>query len=232
MRVLAVLLVGVLILGACSAETPTISPPTATPTSARPATPTPSPSAPTPSASPRAFPTTSGVELAPGRFSSSPPFDFAFTFEIPEPGWFSAHIHGEFFDVMRFEGTDQRSPVRWVAWAHPETIHGDSDARAAELTPQEAADLMATQLAVDAEASSAFTFAGLQGVQLEFHTEITQVPLFGGPDGDFQLDNSQDARIGIVKIDHEMLLVMCLAPPGQLEGGCTDAQPILDSVEL
>ena len=222
MRLLTVLLVGVLFLGACSAVAPTI----------RPATATPSPSPPAPTPSPRPFPTTSGMELEPGRYSSSPPFDFAFTFEIPAPGWSSAHIHGEFFDVMRFEGTDQRSPVRWVAWAHPETIHGDRDAPAAELSPQEAADFMATQLAVDAGRTSAFTLAGLEGVRLDFHTDITQVPLFGGPDGDFQLDNSQDARIGIVRIDEEMLLAMCLAPPGQLEAGCTEAQSILDSVEL
>jgi len=133
---------------------------------------------------------------------------------------------------MRFEGPGQRSPVRWVAWAHPETIHGDRDARAADMTPQEAADLMASQLAVEAESSRPFTFAGLDGVQLDLHTEITQVPLFGGPDGDFQLDNSQDARIGIVKLDGQLLLVMCLAPPGELEAGCADARPILDSVEL
>ena len=232
MRVLAVFVVGVVCLGACSAVAPTISPLTATPTPARQAIATPARSAPALTPSARAFPTTSEVELEPGRYSSSPPFEFAFTFEIPAPGWFSAHIHTEFFDVMRFEGTDQRSPVRWVAWAHPETIHGDRDAPAAELTPQEAADLMATQIAVDAGTSSAFAFAGLEGVRLDFHTEVSQVPLFGGPDGDFQLDNSQDARIGIVKIDQEMLLVMCLAPPGQLGAGCSDAQPILDSVEL
>jgi hypothetical protein len=230
MRAGAVLVVGLQLIVGCSSVAPTISPATATLAAATNAPTTPGTPAPTPS--PLAFPTTSEVELMPGRYSSSPPFDIEFTFEIPGPGWFSAHIHGEFFDVMRFEGTDQRSPIRWIAWAHPETIHGDREAPAADLTPQEAATQMAMQIAVEAGTSSRFTFAGLDGVQMDYHTEIRQVPLFGGPDGDFQLDNSQDARIGIVKIDEEMLLIMCLAPPGQLEAGCADAQPILDSVEL
>ena len=190
----------------------------------------PSPPAATPSDTLLPFPAMSEVELVPGRYDSSPPFDYDFTFAIPEPGWHTAHIHGEFFDVMRFDGPDPRNPTHWVAWAHPTTIHGDSDEPASELTPRGAADLMSTQLAVDAGPISAFTFGGLSGVQLDLHTEIQRVPLFGGPDGDFQLDSSHDLRAGIVERDGDLLLVLCLAAAQELDTACARAQPILDSV--
>jgi hypothetical protein len=232
-RAFAFLALATCVVAACSPGTvPTPSGTPAQTAVAPPSEPTSPPMSPSAEPTARAFPTTSEVELAPGRYDSSPPFDFSFTFAIPEPGWNSAHIHGEFFDVMRFDGPEPRIPTRWIAWAHPETIHGDGDRPATELTPHEAAGLMSTVRGVDAGSATSFTFAGLDGVQLDFHTDIEEVPLFGGAEGDFQLDSSQNLRMGIVKIDGEMLLAMCLAPPAEFEIACDQQQPILDSAEF
>jgi hypothetical protein len=102
----------------------------------------PSGSAPSPpAASPAAsgvltIPSTLGIALQPGRYSSSPPFDRAFTFRVAEAGWETGHLNGEFFDIIRFDGRPWAGlPARSLAWAAPTTIHGPSDVAASGLTP-------------------------------------------------------------------------------------------------
>src|SRR5688572_22557804 len=112
-----------------------------TPTQTAPPTPTASP---TPTESPESipeptvlsFPSAGEQDLTRGLYDSSPPFAVEFTFLIPDEGWSSAHIHDEFFDVMRLDGPEPNIPTRWVAWGYPETINGpDGTQPASELTP-------------------------------------------------------------------------------------------------
>ena len=90
---------------------------------------TPSPSA------PAAFPATTGEVLVPGRYDSQPPFNIPFTFEAPAGGWESMHLHGEFFDIGRFEGEErQTAPARWIAFGDPENVRGTEDVPDSDLT--------------------------------------------------------------------------------------------------
>jgi hypothetical protein len=190
----------------------------------------------TPSPSPRptvlAFPSQGELAMAPGRYDSSPPFVIEFTFRLPDEGWHSAHLHGEFFDVMRFDGPDPRVPTRWIAWAHPDTIHGATSEPAEGLSPHEAATVISTRPGLDAGPVAPFDFAGLEGVQLDLHADAPNTHIFGGSDGNFGLEPGQDARLGIVAPEGDLLLVLCLAAPAELDAACAEVQPILESVEL
>ena len=195
----------------------------------------PTPSAPptAPSASPLAFPRTTGEVLAAGRYASTPPFDIPFTFEVPADGWESMHLHGEFFDIGRFATAErQTAPVRWIAFGRPGFISGDEDVPAAELTPEEAAALLAARDDLTASEVVPSAFAGLDGVRLDLHAPAPNTPIFGGPDGAFNLEPSIDVRLGIVPLDDDLLLVFVGAPPGELDAAWDEAQPILESVDL
>jgi hypothetical protein len=209
---------------------------TANPTPGSPASsvrPTPSP-LPTPSSTPAptilAFPTVSDVDLEPVRYNSSPPFDLSFTFEIPEDGWHSAHIHHDFFDVMRFDGPDPIAPTSWVAWALPEHFIGTTTEAATDLTPAEAAELMAGKPGVVASDTSPYTILGHEGVVLDLSAAAPNTHIFGGPDGDFGLDPAYDMRFGIVDNDLGLLLVICLVPEDPHAAGCGNSQSIIDSI--
>ena len=179
------------------------------------------------------FPIVSDIELEPGRYSSSPPFDLAFTFEVPaDEGWHSAHLHGEFLDIIRFDDTGSRVPHRWLAWAHPTTIHGASSAPAAGLDAAQMLDRLASNTDLEATSQAPFRFAGLEGVQIDVTPLIASVELFGGPAGDFVLQSDHVARVSAVTVGDEPLLVMLMAPPGELNAAWTETAPILDSVEL
>jgi hypothetical protein len=227
--VAAAALAGTLLSGCAATTNPTPGSPTASPVLV-----TPSPvatDAPTPKPTILAFPTVSEVDLAPGRYDSSPPFDLAFSFEIPEDGWHSAHIHGEFFDVMRFDGADPRAPTSWVAWALPQTIIGTTSQAAVDLTPEEAAELMSTKEGVTASETAPFTFLGEDGVQLDLSASAPVTHIFGGPEGNFGLDPIYPMRIGIVDNDPGLLLVLCLVPEDGEPTGCGDSQSIIDTAE-
>ena len=177
------------------------------------------------------FPSHSEVALQPGRYTSSPPFDIPFTFAIPNSGWESAHLHGEFFDVVRLDGPNPGQPTRWVAWAHPDTIHGAAPVAATGLEPQEAAATVAANSDLVATETNLFEFAGVSGVQLDVHA-AQPAPLFGGPAGNFVLVPSHHARLGFVRVGTELVAVMCLASADELDAACAEVQPILDSVQL
>ena len=145
----------------------------------------------------------------------------------------SAHVHDDFFDVIRLDGPDPVVPTRWVAFGFPLNIHGpDGSQPAASLTPGEAIDLMSDVANIDASAASPFTFAGRDGVRADLRTDTPMTQIFGGEDGDLALDPTFDVRIGAVEHEPGLLLVMCFGSPGELDAACADSQPIIDSVEL
>jgi hypothetical protein len=232
MQLRTMLVAAILVVGCGQSVTATNTPsttPTVAPTNAPTIAPTISPEA-TPG-NVLVFPTASEQELAPGRYSSSPPFDIPFTFEVQAEGWESAHLHGEFFDIMQLPAGSTQ-PSRWIAWAHPLTIHGPDDAAAIELSPAEAAELLAARADVDATDSAPFQFAGHEGVRLDLTTDDQGVQIFGGEDGDFGLDPAYDLRLGLVSLDDDLMLVLVLAPTGELEDAWMEAQPVLDSATL
>lgn len=224
--------VAIAIAVGCASEPP----PSPSPTLAPARTPTSAPGAtvaPTPRPTPLAFPEVSGVALAPGVYDGSPPFAIDFTFEIPDEGWSSAHIHDEFLDVMRLDGPEPNIPTRWVAWAYPDTVGGpNGDRPAAGLTPAEAIEGMSDVPNVEASDPMPFSVSGLEGVQVDLHTDVAMTQIFGGEAGDLALEPAFDVRLGAVELDSGLFLVMCFGPDGDLEAGCADAQPIIDSVEI
>ena len=187
----------------------------------------------TPPASPLAFPTTTGEVLAAGRYGSSPPFDVPFTFAVQADGWESMHHHGEFFDIGRFATAErQTAPVRWIAFGHPGHIRGNEDVPAESLTPEAAATLLSARDDLTASEAVPFSVAGRDGVRLDLHAPEPNTPIFGGPDGAFNLEPSIDIRLGIVPLDNDLLLVFVGAPPDELDAAWDEAAPILESVDL
>jgi hypothetical protein len=187
---------------------------------------------PSPAPSALAFPRTTG-EVVAGRYASDPPFDIPFTFDVPADGWESMHLHGEFIDIGRFATAErQTAPVRWIAFGHPGHIRGDEDVPAAGLTPEAAATLLAARDDLTASEVEPFTIAGRDGVRLDLHAPEPDTPIFGGPDGAFNLEPSIDIRLGIVPLDNDLLLVFVGAPPDELDAAWTEAGPILESVDL
>jgi len=196
------------------------------------AMPAPTTQSPSPAPSALPFPRTTG-EVVAGRYASDPPFDVPFRFEVPADGWESMHLHAEFFDIGRFATEErQTAPIRWIAFGHPGYIRGDEDVPAAGLTPEAAATLLSARDDLTASEAVPFTFAGRDGVRLDLHAPEANTPIFGGPDGAFNLEPSIDIRLGIVPLDAELLLVFVGAPPGELDAAWDEALPILESVDL
>jgi hypothetical protein len=206
--------------------------PALTPTAAPPATPAPT-AVPTPAESINAFPPTQ-QELDLGRYDSSPPFDVEFTFEIPAAGWNTAHMHHDFFDVMRFDGPDPVSPTAWVAWGVPVNVIGTEERPATDLDPSEAAELMSSKPGVTALEPVPFSFLGREGVQVDLRADRPNTYIFGNGsttgDGNFGLDPTYPMRIGIVENDPGLLFVLCISPDDQSDSGCGgEQQEIIDS---
>ena len=198
-----------------------------------PATPatTPTPSA--PPAPPLAFPTSQGHVLEPGRYDSQPPFNIPFTFEAPAGGWESMHVHGEFFDLGRFEGEErQTAPARWIAFGDPEHVRGSEDVPDTDLTPAEAAALLAERTDLTAGEPVPFSLDGREGVRLDLHAAEPNTRIFGGAEGDFGLEPSVDVRLGFVPVDEGLLVVFVAAPADELDAAWEEAQPVLESVDL
>ena len=184
-----------------------------------------------PSASPLAFPRTT-AEVVAGRYASDPPFDVPFTFDVPAGGWESMHLNGEFFDIGRFATAErQTAPIRWIAFGHP--AHPRRRGRAGCRThPEAAATLLSSREDLTAGEAVSFSLAGRDGVRLDLHAPEANTPIFGGPDGAFNLEPSIDIRLGIVPLDDDLLLVFVGAPPGELDAAWDEARPILETVEL
>ena len=192
----------------------------------------------TPTASPSpiflTWPTDSAIELAGGRYASAPPFDVPFTIDIPAgQGWGSAHLHGEFFDFVNVTEIGVQ-PTRWVAFAHPESIYGMEAASSTGLSPRAAAELLAGLDDVVAGPISEATLVGLGGVRLDLATGFPNVHLFGGPGGQFTLDPDYELRLMLLPHDahDDLLLVLVLAPHGELDAAWAEVQPILDTIEF
>ena len=198
-----------------------------------PATPAPTSTPGAPSASPLAFPTTTGEVLVPGRYDSQPPFNIPFTFEAPAGGWESMHLHGEFFDLGRFATEErQTAPARWIAFGDPEHVRGSEDVPDTDLTPAEAAALLAERDDLTAGEPVPFSLDGREGVRLDLHAAEPNTPIFGGAEGDFGLEPSVDVRLGFVPVDEGLLVVFVAAPADELDAAWEEAQPVLESVDL
>lgn len=179
------------------------------------------------------FPTRRGAPLEHARYAAAPPFDLPFTFETPGDGWESLHLLGEFFDIVRFDGASRSGPpLRWIAFGHPERIHGDSEVPAAGLTHAEIADTLRARDDLETTEPEPFVLAGLEGVRLDLRARAADTAIFGGPGGNLSLEPSRDARMGIVVVDGEPLLVLVFAPPDELEEAWREAQPVLESVSF
>ena len=131
---------------------------------------------------------------------------------------------------MRFDGPDPVAPTSWVAWALPENVIGAATESTADLTPTEAADLMAGTPGVVASEPRPYTFLGRDGVVLDLSAAAPNSHIFGSSDGNFGLDPAYDMRLGIVDNDPGLLFVLCLTPEDGQPTGCGDSQSIIDSV--
>jgi hypothetical protein len=218
-------------LGACAGTASPTPAPTASPTPAPTASPTPEPTA--TQITVLDWPTDSAVALAPGRYSSSPPFDVPFTIDIPGHGWGSAHLHGEFFDFMDVTEIGAQ-PTRWVAFAHPQMLYGAEAVSADDLSPRAAAELLAGLDDVVAGPVSDAMLLGIAGAQVDLTTSFLNVHLFGGPAGQFGMDPAYALRLVVLphEPDGDLLLVLVLAQADELETAWTEVQPILATVRL
>ena len=212
-------------------------------TSPTPVSTSPSPaasSAATPSQPPRpagtlSWPTTFDVELEQATYFSSPPFAIPFTIEVDEPGWFSGHLHADFFDLLRFDGVDHDGlPTRMVAFGDPRHIRGadGEDVPVDALTPAEAAQLLADAEFLTVSDPEEIELLGLEGVSVDITSTVPNSPVFGGPDGNFGLSPLMPVRMAILDGDAGFLLVLVLAQPDDVEAAWDDVQGLLRSIDL
>ena len=176
--------------------------------------------------------------LAPGRYFSSPPFDIPFTFEVAEAGWETGHLHGEFFDLFRFDAEPSpANPTRWIGFAHPATIRGPgaipaADVPATSLTPQGAIDGWSDRDDLTPSNVAEQTLFGLAGARVDLQARTPGAGLFGGEEGTFGLDPQLPVRLVVLPLDDALLLVLVMAPAAELEAAWTQALEILDTVDL
>ena len=143
------------------------------------------------------------------------------------------HVHGEFFDLGRFEGEErQTAPARWIAFGDPEHVRGSEDVPDTDLTPAEAAALLAERTDLTAGEPVPFSLDGREGVRLDLHAAEPNTPIFGGAEGDFGLEPSVDIRLAFVPVDEGLLVVFVAAPADELDAAWDEAQPVLESVDL
>lgn len=182
------------------------------------------------------MPATFGVELEPGTYFSSPPFELAFTFDVAEPGWIAGHLNDEFFDLQRYAGEPGVGvlPTRMVGFGHPESFNrDDGEVPVSELSPHGAVDLLANRGLLEASNVADLEIFGLPGVRIDLHSDFDNNPIFGGDDGNFGLFPELDLRLVVVDIgDGDLLALVLLAPPDELEDAWTESRAILESVEL
>ena len=175
------------------------------------------------------WPQASGIALEPGRYASSPPFDVAFTFEVAQDGWESAHLHGEFLDLIRDVGPDGL-PARWLAIGRPAYIGVEPGTPATGMSVDEALALFRARDDVRAGDPEPFELDGRAGARIDLHTLAPDTKLFGGEDGAFGQGPDQDIRLGIVEHSGGLLLILALAAASDLDATWDQVQPILDSV--
>lgn len=205
-----------------------VGPTTATPSAPVPATPLPTP----PSGS-LPIPTEFAVELEPGTYFSSPPFEVPFTFDVADPGWKAGHLNGGFFDIQRFEGEPGVNlPSRLVGFGRPDVFHGpDGEVSAAGLTPRQAIDLVAAQEDLDSTNVRTIETAGRAGARVDLHSETNNNHVFGGADGDFGMGPELDVGLAVVSFDDGLLVLVVSAPSGELGAAWDEAIAFFDSIE-
>lgn len=183
---------------------------------------------------PLAWPADFGVEFALETYRSDPPFEIPFTLAVGERGWFSGHLHGEFFDLLRFDGlTLQDLPNRMVAFAHPAFVRGaGGNDPATGLSPEATIDGLAARPDLVSRNRSAVDLFGSPAPVVDLHADVSNTPLFGGALGNFGLGPELDVRIAAVSVDGSVLLVLVLAGADDLEAAWAQAQPMLGSVVL
>jgi hypothetical protein len=178
-------------------------------------------------------PTTFGVELEPGTYFSSPPFEIPFTFDVDGRGWKAGHLIDEFFDLQQFEGEPGVNlPFRLVGFGHPDAFHGpDGEVAASGLNPRSAIDLVAAQDDLIATNVRDVEIAGQAGARVDLHSAVNNNHLFGGDHGDFGIGPELDVRLAVIPFEDALLVLLVSAPPGELGAAWDEALGILDSIE-
>ncbi len=218
---LAGVLATLFVVSAAGCEGQAAAPTTAT------ASPTESPSGPLP------FPSARAKRLEHARYAAAPPFDLALTFTTPGQDWETLHLLGEFTDVVRWDGASRNGPpMRWIAFAHPTRIRGETDVPAAGLDAAEIAAVLVEREDVEASEPEPFSVAGVDGLRVDLHARRPDTIIFGGPGGELGMEPSRSARVGIVVVEDEPLLMFVFAPRDELEQAWNEAAPLFDSVEL
>ena len=242
-NVAALLVVAASLVAACVTAAPTpavIGPTQSAPGAASPAPPaTASPAAslaPAPSLPPGSLllPTEFAIELEPGTYFSSPPFEVPFTFEVAEAGWVAGHLNPEFIDIQQFEGTPAAGvlPERIIGFAHPLQIHGTAILDASELTAAEVVDLWVGRTDIETANRAELELLGGDAVRVDVHATAPMLPLFGGDDGTFRLDTSFDIRIVVIAVADGLFLATVHATAADLEAAWEQALPTLESVDV
>ena len=219
MRAVALSLAVLVVVGCSSAPTPSPSPIVTGP---------PTPSA-TPTDPPIDFPTDSAIDLEPGRYSSQPPFAIDFTFEIFEPGWGSGHLNQEFFDVL-MPARIGVMPDRWVAFALPETLHGADEVSVEGLSPAQAVVNFAANDDWTVSEPRNYTIDGRYGMFVDISVDAPGSVLFAVGTDRLQLDPAYDVRVIAVPHEGGLLLVLAMAPDGEVDEAWADSQPIIESI--
>lgn len=181
-----------------------------------------------------ALPAGFAVELEPGTYWSSPPFDIGFAFEVAEVGWVAGHLNSEFFDIQQFDGEPAEgiAPERIVGFAHPLAIYEPAVVEVAGLTPEEAVALWVARTDIEASNVTELSLLGGDAIRVDVHSPTSMVPLFGGDEGIFRLDSAYDVRIVAIAVDGGLFLASVHASPSELEAAWEQAVPILESISL
>jgi hypothetical protein len=216
-----------------SAAAPTVAPsagPSAAPTNAQTA---PTITAPPPPSGTLAWPNAFDVELEVATYWSEPPFRIPFSIAVIQPGWYSAHVHEDFFDLLRFDGVPHQFPTRMVGFADPDQFRGDDGNVAVEgLSPDDALDLLARRASLETTNRSALDMFGIRGARIDLHSGTDSNPIFGTAEGNFGLGPELDMRLVLLPRGGRLFVVVVLAAPGDLDAAWEQALPILETVRL
>lgn len=180
------------------------------------------------------WPSEFGVHLVPGTYFSSPPFQVPFTLALAETGWQTGHLHAEFFDLIRFDGLPETDlPAVLFGFAVPTMVRGaGGNEPATGMTADAAIGGLAMRADIVATNRAAVDLFGRTGARVDLHADVANTALFGGAAGNFGLGPERNLRIAAVAFDGGLLLVLVMAPPGEVEEAWARVQPILATIVL
>jgi len=179
-----------------------------------------------------AIPSDFAVELVPGRYWSSPPFEIGFSFQVDRPGWIAGHLNAEFFDIQRdADGAGPAFPESIVAFGLPTFIRGATDIPVADLTAARAVAELQARASLGASNVTELTLFGRPAVRVDLHSAV-QSPVFGAAEGTFTISPPLDARLVLVPLGEGLLAVIVQAGPEDLEATWLEAVAMLESSEL